>query len=133
MNKLARSAILVWLVGSILAPAVSAHTQLGTPLRKRYNLRTVSCTACHVKDEKESRAALTAFGKDIAKILEGKMVSERIAATQELSREERAKVLKEMEQEYLEALDQLDKMKAPSGNPYVQALPAGEIEGTKPR
>ena len=117
-----------------LAPPAAAHSQLGTPLKKRYNLRTISCTACHDKEVKEkSKEALTAFGKEIAKLLEGKMVSERIASVKGKPREEREKVLDEIEKEYLEVLDKLDKMTAPSGKPYAEALPAGEIEGTRPR
>ncbi len=122
------------MVLTLLAPSVNAHTQLGTPLKKRYNLRSVSCTACHLKEKKErSKDDLTAFGQDIAKILEGKMVSERIAAAKEMDAEQRKAVLAKINKEYLEALDKLDKMKAASGKLYAEALPAGEIEGTKTR
>ena len=70
---------------------------------------------------------------DIAKILEGKDITKRITEAKKLDRAERDKALDAIKEEYLKALDKLDKMKAPSGKLYSEALPAGEIEGTKPR
>ena len=119
--------------GAVFAPPVAAHRQLGTPLKKRYELRSVSCNACHMKGKKKAKTDLTAFGSDIAKLVEGKMVSERIEAAKDLEHDEQMKVLDQITKEYTETLDKLDKMKAPSGKPYSEALPAGEIEGAKPR
>ena len=42
-----RAAVAVGLTSAILVPAASGHGLLGTPLKKRYSLRTVSCSACH--------------------------------------------------------------------------------------
>ena len=124
----------VWLAAAILVSPASAHSQLGTPLKKKYRLRSVSCAACHLKEEREkSIEHLTPFGKDVAKILKGKKVTERIESAKELDREERDKVLDAIEKEYLEALKTLDKMKAANGKLYKDALPAGEIEGAKGR
>lgn len=129
-----RSMFVVGLAATILVPSALGHSILGSGLKTPYNLRSVSCTACHDKEHKEkSKEALTPFGKDIATILKGKMVSERIEASKDLSREERTKVTDEIKKEFLETLKKLDKMKAASGKPYAEALPAGEIEGTKPR
>ncbi len=126
--------LLVGMVTASLTPAAFGHSQLGTGLKTRYALRSVSCTACHPKAKKEkTKDVLTPFGADIATILKGKMVSQRIAATKEMNREDRTKTLEQIKREYLEALKQLDKMKAPNGKPYAEALPAGEVEGTRPR
>ncbi len=118
----------------LFAPAASAHGLLGTPLKAKYELRSVSCTACHLKESREkSKEDLTPFGVDIAKILEGKKVSERVEAAKDLESEERKKVYDEIEEEYTAALEKLDKMKAANEKLYEEALPAGDIEGTKPR
>ena len=134
MKALVYSLIPICLVGAILAPDVFGHVQLGTPLKKRYNLRSISCVACHQPEKKQkSKDELTAFGSDIAKLLDGKMVSERIAAAKELSRQQRKEVLDAIEKEYVEALEKLDTMKTASGRLYSEAIPAGDIEGAKPR
>jgi hypothetical protein len=129
-----RFILLASVFANCFAHAALAHTQLATPLKKRYQLRTVSCAACHAKDQEEkTRDALTDFGKEIAKVLEGKQISDRIAAAKDLPSDQRKSVFAEIEKEYLEALDKLDALPAPSGKPYADAIPAGEMEGTKPR
>jgi hypothetical protein len=125
---------LAWIGLALCAPPASGHSELGTPLKKKYELRSVYCTACHDKDEKDkSIEHLTPFGKDIARILEGKKFTERIEAAKELERDEKKKVLEEIEKEYIEALKKLDETKTADGKLYKDVLPAGDIEGTRPR
>ena len=134
MKTVMSTAAATWLVMAILVSPAPGHSQLGTPLKKKHRLRSVACSACHNKEEKEkSIEYLTPFGKDIAKVLKGKKVTERLEASKELESEERKKVLDEIEKEYLEALLKLDKMKAPNGKLYKEAIPAGDIEGVNPR
>ncbi len=133
MNFMSRSIIASGLVLAV-TPMAAAHVYLSTPLKPRYELRTINCAACHQKDVRDkSIENLTPFGSDIAKILEGKDITKRITEAKKLDRAERDKALDAIKEEYLKALDKLDKMKAPSGKLYSEALPAGEIEGTKPR
>jgi hypothetical protein len=107
---------------------------MGTSLKKHHSLRSVSCYACHIKDEHEkTKDALTPFGKDIAKLVEGSNVTERLEAADELEKEEEDKVKDALKEEFQEVIQKLDKMIAPSGKTYADAMPAGEIEGTKVR
>ena len=114
--------------------AVDAHSQLGIAFKKKYRLRTVSCNTCHLKAEKKKkRDALTPFGKELAQLLEGKQISDRLEASKKESKEQRDQVKDAVVKEFLEALDKLDALEAPSGKLYAEAIPAGEIEGTKVR
>ncbi len=125
---------LVALSLTLMTPPTSAHSLLGTPLKEKYELRSVSCTACHLQEERvKSIEHLTPFGDDVAKILDGKAVTKRVEAAKDLESAERKKVYEAIQKEYVEALNKLDQMKAHNGKLYAEALPAGDIEGTKPR
>lgn len=81
--------------------------------------------------EKE-KDVLNPFGKKIAKVLEGKNVTERFEAAKELEYEEdREEAEDQIAKVVFEALKKLDIMKAPSGKTYAEAIRAGELEGTK--
>lgn len=132
---LVRLLVFAVILGSVAAPSdVLAHIQLARPFKPRYELRTITCAACHDKEQKEkSRDALTDLGKDLAKLLEGKRISERIEEAKDFSGDERKEFFETIEKETIEALEKLDKMKAPNGKLYAEALPAGDLDGTKPR
>jgi len=113
-------------------PSTFAQTKLGTAFKKTYGLRSVSCYACHVKGEEKD--VLNPFGKEMGKLLVGKNVTERLEAAKKIEDEdERDEVIAVMEKEFLEVFKKLDKMKAPGGKTYAEAIAAGEIEGTKLR
>lgn len=120
----------IWIAIAFIATPIYGQGKLGTFFKKRYTLRSVTCSACHVKDEEKD--LLNPFGKKIAKVLEGKNVSERIEAAKELEEEEeREEAEDQIAKVVFEALKKLDAMKAPSGKTYAEAIPAGEVEGTK--
>ena len=117
-----------------VASTAEAHSKLSSAFKKQYGLRTVSCTACHLKESKEKKKdAMTPFGKKLVKLLDGKQVSERVDALKGKEKEETDKVWAEITKEFLEVLKKLDDETAPSGKKYAEAIRAGEIEGTKVR
>jgi hypothetical protein len=122
----------VWIIFSLSLHPSAAQTKLGTVFKKKYSLRSVSCYACHVKGEEKD--VLNPFGHKIGKLLEGKNVTKRLKAAKEIEEEEeKEEVIAVIEQEFLEAFKKLEKLKAPSGNTYAEAIRAGEIEGIKLR
>ncbi len=121
-------------VFSLTVGPVLAQSELGTTLKRHFKLRSVSCHTCHLKEEEEkSRDALTDFGKVAAKLVEGKMITERLTAVEGGEREEKDKVEEAVESEFEEALKKFEEWLAPSGKTYAEAIQAGEIEGIKTR
>jgi hypothetical protein len=130
MKEMARTMLALWIVFSLSLPPASAQTKLGRAFKKKYALRSVSCYACHVKGEEKD--VLNSFGQEIGKLLEGKNVTERLEAAKEIEEEEeKDEVLAVIEKEVLEAFKKLEKIKAPSGKAYGEAIKVGEIEGIK--
>jgi len=125
-----KTILTIWIVVAFVVAPVHGQGKLGTFFKKRYTLRSVTCNACHVKDEEKD--VLNPFGKKVAKVLEGKNVTERIEAARELEYEEdREEAEDQIAKVVFEALKKLDIMKAPSGKTYAKAIRAGEVEGTK--
>jgi len=132
LKRTAKTILTMWIVFSLGLPPAFAQTKLGTTFKKKYSLRSVSCYACHVKGEEKD--VLNSFGQELGKLLEGKNVTERLDAAKEIEEEEeKEEVLAVIEKEFLEVFKKLDKLKAPSGKTYAEAIKGGEIEGTKLR
>ena len=122
------------MVFSITVSPLLGQSELGTTLKRHYKLRSVSCHTCHLKEEEEkTRDALTDFGKISAKLVEGKMVTERLNAVEGGEKEDKEAVEDAIKDEFAEALKKLEEMQAPSGKTYAEAIQAGEIEGIKTR
>lgn len=132
MGNSIRTVLTIWIAVAFIVTPVHGQGKLGTFFKKKYTLRSVSCNACHVKDEEKD--VLNPFGKKVAKVLEGKNVTERIEAAKELEYEEdREEAQEQIQDMVFEALKKLDTMKTPSGKTYAEVILAGEIEGTKLR
>ena len=130
MGSSFRTILTIWIAVAFVVTPVHGQGKLGKFFKKKYTLRSVTCYACHVKDEEKD--VLNPFGKKIAKVLEGKNVTERIEAAKELEEEEeREEAADQIAKVVFEALKKLDAMKTPGGKTYAQAILAGEIEGTK--
>lgn len=121
------AAPLCWLI----APSDTAlgHSFMTKPFKARYELRSVTCYACHVKGEEKD--VVSDFGQELKKLLDGKEVAARAETLKDLEKEERDKLTEELTEDLIKALDELDKLDAPSGKKYAEAIKAGEIEGTK--
>jgi hypothetical protein len=129
-----RIILALWLAGSMSVPPLQAQDFMSKVMKKEYRARSVSCTACHPKEEEEkTEDKLTPFGLVVAKLLEGKMVTERLNAAEQESKEAMEELEDEFEKEFPDVLKKLNEMKAPSGKTYEEAIQAGEIEGIKPR
>ena len=147
MKTTARVCLALWVAFCVALPPVGAQTELGSVFKKKYKLRTVQCAACHVKsetgdDEKEEEESkddadhkkpLNAFGEVLQKLVAGKNINDRLKAAKKATKEDKEKVVKEVGEDFLKALEKLDTMNAPSGKTYAAAVAAGEIEGTKTR
>lgn len=130
MGNSIRTILTIWIVVAFVVAPVHGQGKLGTFFKKRYTLRSVTCSACHMKEKEKD--VLNPFGKKIAKVLEGKNVTERFEAAKELEYEEdREEAEDQIAKVVFEALKKLDIMKAPSGKTYAEAIRAGELEGTK--
>ena len=119
------------IITAFVAVDVQAESRFGSVMKKRYELRSVTCYACHVKGK--DKEVLNDFGQDVAKTTDGLKLSQRLEAAKSLASEERQAVYRQVDQEFGEALKKLDKLQAPSGKTYAEAIPRGEIEGTKIR
>jgi len=125
-----RTALTIWIAVAFIVTPVHGQGKLGTFFKKKYTLRSVTCNACHVKEEEKD--VLNPFGKKVAKVLKGKNIAERIEAAKKLEYEEdREEAEDQIAKVVFEALKKLDTMKTPNGKTYAEVISAGEIEGTK--
>lgn len=135
---------LLW-ISTLLACAAGpsatyGHTPYGKALKEQYDLRTVSCYACHVKGKDEEtgkplgKEHLNDFGTALHAVLKDKNFTEKIEAAKELPREERSKVDDEAEAEFLKAMEQIgSKSAADSEKTWMQLIQGGELEGIRLR
>jgi hypothetical protein len=96
----------------------------------------VSCYACHVeKDEngkKVDKDVLNDLGIVIKKGMGDGTATQRINEVKEEEREVQKKVHKQIAAEFLEAMDEIDKMKTPDGeSTWGELIKAGKIDGVK--
>ena len=123
----------VWLVLSLVVAPLRGQSELGTVMKKHYTLRSISCNACHIKEQEEkSKEKLTPFGQVILKLVDGQKITERLNAVKGME-EEREAVKEAIEKEFAETVKKLDVMKDPGGKTYAELIQAGEIDGLKPR
>ena len=80
---------------------------------------------------KVKNGRIVVVDKEGKKLLEGKDVAARAETLKDLEKEDREKLTEELTKDLTDALDELDKLDAPSGKKYAEAIKAGEIEGTK--
>ena len=131
---------------AIVAHATVANAQIvfRTELKEKYDFKTVSCYACHMrksdvaedqvtKFEENSKAFRNAFGKRLEELLKEKNVTQRLKEAKKLPREDvkRQAVEEQVKKEFHEALKKLETMECPDGRTYKEALQKGKIDGIK--
>ena len=124
------------LILASFAATAEAHPPFGLALKNAYDFRSVTCYACHIQGKDEEGKILgrehrNELGKALAKLLEEKMISERIEAAKELTFTERKKVNDAATEEFLKALEQLEDKPAPEagGKTWGELIKSGEWEG----
>ncbi len=133
MKRVIRGILAAWLACSLVTSPALGQTELGTVIKKHYNLRSVSCNTCHVKEQEDkTKDQLTPFGLMIAKLVEGQKITERLNAVKDLE-EEKELVKEAIEKEFSETVKKLDELKDGSGKTYGESIQAGDIDGLKPR
>jgi hypothetical protein len=133
VNGVTRTLVTVWLALSIIICPVYGQTELGTVMKKRYDLRSVSCNTCHIKEQEEkTKDQLTPFGVVVSKLVEGQKITERLNAVKDLE-EEKDLVKEAIEKEFAETVKKLDDMKDAGGKTYAELIQAGDIDGVRPR
>jgi hypothetical protein len=133
LNRTLRTLVVGCLILSLVAPAASAQSVLGTVVKNKYKLKSVACEMCHIKTENKDEHPQNDFGKMLAKMVEGKDITKRLDAVENAEEAAKDKVKEEITKEFLEVLKKLDEMKAPSGKTYADVISAGEMEGLKTR
>ncbi|NLF73332.1 MAG: hypothetical protein GX575_30210 [Candidatus Anammoximicrobium sp.] len=135
MKRITRIVLTAWLLTTLGVPPVSGQTELGTVLKKHYQLRYVSCYSCHTKEADEeaekTKDKLTSFGEVIVNLVAGQQITERLNAVKGLE-EEKEEVKDAIKREFAEALKKLDAVKGPNGKTYGELIQAGEIDGIRP-
>ena len=130
---------LIWIGGllaAVVGPAAAwGHSPYGKVMKERYELRSVSCYACHVKgkDEKTGKPLgkehLNQFGEVLHTALKDKKITERLEAAKKLSRDERTKLNEVVAAEFLEGLKKIEGQAGPGGKTWLELLKSGELEG----
>ena len=130
MKKIALITSFVIAISCLVAGSADADTQFKKAMQKHYDLKSVSCYACHVR--KEKKTVRNAFGSLIAKELEGKNASARIKAAKKMEdKEAKAAEIEKVVYEFLEALKVVEAMDAGDGKTNKDLILAGELEGVK--
>ena len=101
--------------------------------QEKHELKTVSCYVCHVKGKdaegnllgKEHR---NEFGRSIAKLLEGKNVTQRIKDARDLDEDAKQKVYDETTKEFLQAVEKVEKTKSSKGTTWEELIKAGDLD-----
>ncbi|MBW3595785.1 MAG: hypothetical protein KY475_00760 [Planctomycetes bacterium] len=137
MNRRLRMCITCLFVHGCLTATALGHPPFGLALKAKYELRLVTCYACHVKGKDESGKLLgrehrNEFGQALHEALKEKNITARIEAAKELSFLERKEVNEAATADFLKALEQLeDKPAAESGKTWRELIESGEMEGVK--
>ena len=130
-----RSLVSFFSVAMVFAMALSwvssadAHDYLKEPLMKRYNLKSVSCSACHPGSNK---AINNQFGMKFKAAFKGKDFTRRIKATKDIADKDAAKKEKdaigeEMVAEFNNIIGEIEKTQMT----IADFAKAGLLNGTK--
>ena len=138
MRKILLSAVVGLLAVGMFSSVASAHGQFMKAMKAKYEFRTVSCYTCHAKGEnpktgeRYGKEVRNDFGKLFMPHLKGKDIDARVAKAKETEDEaEKEKLDEAITNDFLEALEKVEVMKADDGKTYAEKLKAGEIEGVK--
>jgi len=135
-----------FVVLTVQASVCSAHVEMGKALKAKYKFRSASCYTCHSRKKdvaeadhaaykENAKAFRNSFGDSLAKLLEGKEVTKRMAEIKELKKGDPKKVavVDDVVEQFLEALEEAEAEESPDGPTYGEALEAGTLDGVKKR
>ena len=122
----------------MVAPTIAlGHSPYAKALKTHYELRSVSCYACHAKgkDKKTGKSLgkehLNSFGKAQAALLKDKKVKQRLEDVKKSSREEREKVNEAVAAEFLKVMAKIEKQPAADKKTWLELLKSGKLEGIR--
>ncbi|MFP6669111.1 MAG: hypothetical protein VB876_17490 [Pirellulales bacterium] len=136
---------------SMTAQDVQAHSTFKKAFQARYELKTVSCSACHAKKDeiapaqvaeytKNTKKFRNEFGKRFEVLLKGTDVTKQYYEAKEKAADEADSAKKEaiksavnavLTKEIIEALKKFEEMKSPGGETWKAFIKAGKVSGTK--
>lgn len=136
-----RKLLVVLMIVAIAAPSaapVTGQTLFKNVMKERYDLKTISCFACHERVERGTenpKQYRNDLGKLFEKEFEGTDVTARLEAIARLKRDdpERVKVEEEVTKELEAILEKIEPTEAPTGGTYKEGFVSGAIEGFTPR
>ena len=133
------------MVAAPLTPAFG-QSPFGKAVKAKYDLKSVSCSACHSKSseiseedkpayEENKKAFRNAFGKAFEPHLKGQDISKKLAEVKELETDDPKKVAatKAATAAFLKALEKVEAEKAEDGKTYGEHLKAATLSGVKPK
>ena len=126
-----------FLVVAGLAAFVSqapAHGVFKNALQEKYEFKSVSCNACHVKGEPKTER--NDFGKAFqdgidALSYDGMGMTAAYEAAKDKGDAEKAAFEEVMKEAFLEVLKEVETKESPSGDTWGDLLQAGSIDGIK--
>ena len=125
-------------VFAILVPAgdSDAHSVFSKPFRERYEYRSVTCYACHLKGKDKKgkplgKEVLNDLGKSMKKSMAKRDFTKRINDAKKSGAKVRKKVNTAVATEFVEALKTWEKNKSPDGQTWERRLEDGGLEGMK--
>jgi hypothetical protein len=150
LKNVAKTSLVFSVVLGLTIPPLPAQDFMSKVMKKELRLRSVACTSCHPKDEKEptgsngeeenesdtgkSKDRLTPFGQEIAKLVAGQQITERLKAAKDKGDEEAEEQLEDqMAKDFAPIVKKLSEVKDADGKTLAEAIAAGEITGIKPR
>jgi cytochrome c553 len=118
-------------------PAVGS-TVFKKPFQQRYEYRSVSCYACHMKGKDENgkplgKEVLNELGKEMKKQFAEYKFGARIEEVKKADAATKKEVHAEIAKEFLEAIEKFEEIESPSGEKWGVLFKAGSIEGVKKR
>jgi hypothetical protein len=120
-----------------LASAVNAHTPYGMALRKHFNLRSVTCYACHMKGNDQEtgkplgKEHLNELGKSLDELLREKQITAQMEAAKTGTAADRKRVNQLATDEFLKAWKQLENETNSNQRTWREQIEAGEHEGIR--
>ena len=131
---------------ALLTSTASAHTEFKKALQKKYDYRTVSCFACHMRksdvpddkqDEykKNAKSFRNEFGQVLHEELKEKEITKRMADVKSLASDdpEKKKVKAAVTEEFLAALKKVEEKESSDGTPFGELLKSAKLDGVKPK
>ncbi len=137
MRQLLVFALLVAMVALGITTTARGHSPYGKALKENYELKAVTCYACHLrgKDEKTGKPLgkehLNEFGQALNDVLKDKKIKERIESAKEQSAEERQKMNDVAAEEFLKAFGTIKSQANSSGKTWMELIQSGEHEGIR--